>query len=196
MTTARRKPNRFHGRIEHADGRLCAKPGCSQLGEFRAPRGPLAGPNNYDWLCLEHVRLHNESWNYFNGLSPEAATRVNDPYGVWDRPTWPRHGHAGGPAADPELIDLAHLFADYPGLRRFAEKPAAAKARQPLSAAERAALRELELDESATAQDIKWRYKALLKRYHPDTNGGDRSGERRLQRIIGAYQRLAGIAAR
>lgn len=193
MTDAKRRPNRFHGRVQHADGRLCARPGCTEPGEFRAPRHATAGPADYDWLCLDHVRDHNEKWNFFSGLSQDDVARMNHRYATWDRPTWPRNGLNGDRLADPELIDIGRIFAGQPGLGRFAEKPARAKQRQPLTAAERRALADLGLDESATAQDIKWQYKALLKRYHPDTNGGDRSWERELRKVIGAYQRLAGL---
>ncbi|MEM1021877.1 MAG: DnaJ domain-containing protein, partial [Pseudomonadota bacterium] len=36
----------------------------------------------------------------------------------------------------------------------------------------------------------KKRYKILLKRYHPDANGGDRRGEKKMQAVIAAYHRL------
>ena len=34
------------------------------------------------------------------------------------------------------------------------------------------------------------RYTVLVRRLHPDANGGDRAGEVRLQRVIRAYQSL------
>ena len=37
---------------------------------------------------------------------------------------------------------------------------------------------------------IKARYKELVKRLHPDANGGDRSSETRLQDVIVAYKTL------
>ena len=37
---------------------------------------------------------------------------------------------------------------------------------------------------------IRARYTALVRRLHPDANGGDRAGETRLQRVIKAYQTL------
>jgi DnaJ-class molecular chaperone len=48
----------------------------------------------------------------------------------------------------------------------------------------------LGLDETATKSDIKLRYKELVKRHHPDANGGDRSSEDRLRSIIEAYNTL------
>ena len=48
----------------------------------------------------------------------------------------------------------------------------------------------LGLDETAGPEAIRLRYKDLVKRLHPDANGGDRSREGTLQEILKAYQQL------
>ena len=48
----------------------------------------------------------------------------------------------------------------------------------------------LDLDGDATPAKIKTRYKELVKRHHPDANGGDRSSEDKLREIIQAYNYL------
>ncbi len=55
---------------------------------------------------------------------------------------------------------------------------------------ERNALADLDLDENADAAAIRARYTDLVRRTHPDANGGDRSGEHKLQRVIKAYKTL------
>jgi DnaJ-class molecular chaperone len=55
---------------------------------------------------------------------------------------------------------------------------------------ERGALADLDLDDTAEPKDIKKRYHELLKRCHPDSNGGDRSAEHKLQRVIQAWKTL------
>jgi len=52
------------------------------------------------------------------------------------------------------------------------------------------ALMTLDLDGDATQARIKARYKDLVKRHHPDANGGDRSSEDKLREIIQAYNYL------
>jgi DnaJ-domain-containing protein 1 len=52
------------------------------------------------------------------------------------------------------------------------------------------ALATLGLDETADAPAIRARYKELVKRLHPDANGGDRSREEKLREIIQAYKHL------
>jgi DnaJ-class molecular chaperone len=49
------------------------------------------------------------------------------------------------------------------------------------------ALATMNLEENATLQEIKARYKELVKRFHPDANGGDRGAEERLKQVIKAY---------
>jgi DnaJ-class molecular chaperone len=46
------------------------------------------------------------------------------------------------------------------------------------------------LDETADGPTIKAQYKTLVKRFHPDANGGDRSFEERLRDIIKAHDTL------
>ena len=42
-------------------------------------------------------------------------------------------------------------------------------------------------------REIKARYKLLVKRHHPDANGGDRSLEDRLREVIQAYSYLKSV---
>ena len=49
------------------------------------------------------------------------------------------------------------------------------------------ALDVLNLEAGASLHQIKARYKELVKRFHPDANGGDRGAEERLKRVIQAY---------
>ena len=56
--------------------------------------------------------------------------------------------------------------------------------------AARKALDELSLEVTATREEIKARFKDLVKKHHPDVNGGDRSSEDKLREIIVAYNYL------
>jgi len=61
---------------------------------------------------------------------------------------------------------------------------------KPVRKAERKCLRALDLDANATSRDIKARFKLLVKRHHPDHNGGDRRSEDQLREVIQAYNYL------
>jgi DnaJ-class molecular chaperone len=56
--------------------------------------------------------------------------------------------------------------------------------------AERKALDALGVELNASRAEIKAKFKTLVKRHHPDANGGDRSSEDQLREIIQAYNYL------
>ena len=60
---------------------------------------------------------------------------------------------------------------------------------------EQRALSVLGLGEDADRHSLRQRYSNLVRRYHPDKNGGDRSHERRLGEVIESYQLLRKSAA-
>ena len=52
------------------------------------------------------------------------------------------------------------------------------------------AIKQLGLKARATPTDIREQYHVLIRKYHPDANGGDRSRERQLGQIVKAYRLL------
>ena len=65
--------------------------------------------------------------------------------------------------------------------------------RRTIRNAERKAFDTLGLEIEASAVQVKARFKELVKRHHPDVNGGDRSTEDRLVEIIQAYNYLKSV---
>ena len=183
---------RFHGRVE-ANGRLCAEPGCEEPGEFRAPPlegpgGPSDRPQPYRWLCLEHVRAFNNRYNFFDGMTADEIHHAQRPLAGWERETR-AFASAGGGDRPPKWADFADPLEAIQG--RFGRaRPAGRKDGKPVSAGDRQAFESLGLGIDATLGDVRKRYAELVRRYHPDRNGGDRSHEARLQRVVEAYQLL------
>ena len=58
------------------------------------------------------------------------------------------------------------------------------------------ALRELGLTGLTTVSDLKSRYKELVKRHHPDANGGAEDAENKMKAINAAYQTLLAAFAK
>ena len=56
--------------------------------------------------------------------------------------------------------------------------------------AEAKALSTMDLSPPVTLDKLKARYKELVKRFHPDTHGGDKAAEERLKLINQAYSTL------
>ena len=184
---------RFHGRVE-GTGHPCAEPGCPDAGEFRAPLldgGPPGrakgdgGPPPFRWLCLDHVRAFNAGYNFFNGMSAEEIHSAQRPYAGWERESRAFSGVDRGPRwadfADP-LDAIAARFRRQPAPDRGDGKP--------LSGQDRESLKVLGLAADADRMALRRRYSELVRRFHPDRNGGDRSHEAALQKVIAAYQQL------
>ena len=53
----------------------------------------------------------------------------------------------------------------------------------------------LGLKDDVDRHALRSRYSELVRRYHPDRNGGDRSHESQARRVIEAYQLLKGSRA-
>jgi hypothetical protein len=164
----------------------CDAPGCESAGEHRAPMGRLR-EGQYFCFCLEHVREYNNSYNYFNGMSDAEVARYQKDATVGHRPTWTmgtKRGETGfrGEGEVPDPLGLYRQRFD----RARPKTPSAPK----YSPVTMRALEAMNLDETANAESIKTRYKELVKRCHPDANGGDRSCEEKLREILHAYKTL------
>jgi DnaJ domain len=181
---------KMHGKVEGATGR-CAVPGCDAHGEYKAPVQPadFDGPGVYRLLCLEHVREHNAKYNYFEGMSADEIAEAQSPLGGWDRATRAFATSGGDPA--PSWSDFSDPLDAISGRFRHAKRGEASR----FSRAERRALSVLGLGEDANLKSVRSRYSKLVRRFHPDRNGGDRSHEKQLGEVIEAYQLLRKSAA-
>jgi hypothetical protein len=176
----------------------CEWVGCGSAGTHPAPKGRNR-EGEYHRFCIDHVRLYNKSYNYFAGMKDEAITDYQKDAQTGHRPTWtmgvnPQGWKRGGEeATEAPRYDDAYFLLKRRGRFRAADaeppKPPPPQ-RRKLKNLERKSLELLDLGEEATGPEIKSRYKALVKRHHPDANGGDRSSEGRLQEIIQAYNYL------
>jgi hypothetical protein len=193
------RQHKFHGRIEGAAER-CGVAGCAEPGEFRAPvtPGDFDGPGQWRYLCLDHVRAHNSSYNFFNGMSPDEIEEAQSPIAGWERHSRPfAHGGGDPPPAWSNFTDpLDAIAARFRTRREDGTRPGGSGWGEPdrFTPAERHALGVLGLKQDIDRTTLRQRYSELVRRYHPDRNGGDRSHERALAEVIEAYQRLKGAA--
>ncbi|MCK6441342.1 J domain-containing protein [Elstera cyanobacteriorum] len=188
---ATRRPSRFtvsfFDEIDKPPVRPCDHAGCPHAGEFRAPKS-RSDLNSYYWFCLDHVREYNLAWNYYAGMSPEEIEAENRTDATWNRPTWPfgqskpggKTQYQPGTGRRPRFTDGFGFFEDDAEADRTA-------ARGSASAEETKAMAIFNLSHPITLADVKTRYKELVKRHHPDANGGDKQAEERIKVINQAY---------
>jgi len=176
----------------------CQWKGCARSGKHRAPKG-RGREGEYFLFCADHVRQFNSSYNYFDGMSDNEVEDFQKDAAYGHRPTWKvgENAHAGGSrraanADDVRRIDQAR-GGEGKGFHAWRAKQARDEARKPqrkLKPIEKKSLTTLGLAEGADKDEIKTRFKALVKRHHPDANGGDRGSEDKLREIIQAYNYL------
>lgn len=137
---------------------------------------------DYYWFCLDHVRAYNQAWNYFAGMSEAEIELQRRSDTVWQRPSWPL-GHFG------EHAGYRHRFRLHDGFGFIGEDAEEPIERRPQTE-EQKALAVLNLKEPVTFQDVRNRYRTLVKKLHPDANGGDRDAEEQLKAVNQAYAAL------
>ena len=176
---------------------ICQWDGCNEKGTHRAPVGREA-EGAYFMFCVDHVRQYNKGYNYFSGLSDTEIARYQKEALTGHRPTWtvgvnkaakasPQQSQArsGSAASQARMRDPFGFFGEARTRARRGEPR-----QRKLKTLETKAFETLGLDGSAGSEDIKTRYKALVKKHHPDANGGDRSSEERFRAVVQAYQLL------
>ena len=186
------RPNRFKSDIRIKPARakkvepetqMCEAPDCVGAGNCRVPKSPN-NLNEFFWYCATHARRHNESWDFFKGMDDDQIQQFREDALTGHRPTW----QLGKRAAKARMgqsplggVKDSHAMFDEDS-EQGPRRP-----ERHLTRLQTMAFDQLQLAHNATLIEIKARYKELVKRFHPDANGGDRGTEERLKQVIKAY---------
>lgn len=173
----------------------CAWKGCANRGEFRAPKDRAL--RDYHLLCLDHVRAYNAKWDFHAGLSAAELELEIRSAATWDRPTWklgtlgakPRPDWRKARVHDPFGFAAETEF-DTRAREKREERAQASQPGAPPPSARLKALRVFEMTAPFTLEALRRRYKTLVKKHHPDANGGAPEAETRMKVINEAYQTL------
>ena len=171
--------------------RRCEHPGCLQTASAKAPKS-RERMNEHYWFCQPHSAEYNRGWDFFAGMNEGQIERERERASTGDRPTWQFKASRYSREAAAFAAGNGRAFADPFGVLKASRRRAEAEAEtgRKLGKLERNALADLDLGDQATAPEIRARYTELIKRCHPDSNGGDRSAEHKLQRVLKAYKQL------
>lgn len=173
--------------------RPCAFQGCDKPGKHKAP---IQGEDtkNYTFFCLEHVQEYNKNYNFFDDLSEDIKQKF------LHTKTTEEFIPVSKLSLGETQIDLAYNTirsgsATYQrrvgnNIKLYGTNNSKAKQQRKLTALEMQAFAILDLPYNANCDDIKIKYKALVKANHPDANKGDRSYEERFNAILTAYKQL------
>ena len=187
--------SKFHGRHEDAD-RQCEWPGCTGPGEFRAPGyrpSGFDGPGEWRWFCLDHVREFNAGYDWFEGMSADEILAAQSPVSGWKTESAafsPKAAVDGMPRWQDFDDPLDAISARANGIKSRAEREVKMAMDGRFSQDEAKALEVMGLGLDTDMRRLRRRYSELVRRYHPDRNGGDRKFEARLNKVVDAYQLL------
>jgi hypothetical protein len=167
--------------------RPCDHVGCQRAGCHPAPKA-RDRTGEFWYFCVEHAGDYNRRWNYFAGMSGgdfESFAKAAE-YG--HRPTWSFGASRQDREASVRRAMAGGRGSGF-GACRNPDEPRV-KRRKHVSRLEELALGALGLDSEADGAAIRAKYAELIKKYHPDSNGGDRSCEALLEKTVRAYQVL------
>jgi len=168
---------------------ICEWENCRESGKFKAPV-EKDNSKNYKWLCENHIKLFNKSWNYFEGMSQKEIESFLKSDLTWHRPT-----QEFGSSDNFFNILWNHALSDKFNFFQKDEKINNLKNRQ-LSQKDKDAFTIMGLELNADWSSVQKKFKTLVKKFHPDRNSGNKEFEDKLKKITLAYSHLKLIMIR
>ena len=168
--------------------KICDHSECDNLGEYKAPKS-RSTLNQYYIFCLKHVSEYNKSWDFYRGLSVDQIELSMRKDTVWDRPSWPLKGNPNKimDQLNDFLTDDFTLFEKDKEIRDFLKNKLID---ENLTPDENKSLKALELNIPISVEEIKKKYKKLVKIFHPDVNANNKEAEIKFKEITEAYKIL------
>jgi curved DNA-binding protein CbpA len=186
LRSTRKKPTA----TQEPTGPKCQWDGCEKAGTHRAPVGRDA-EGLYLLFCADHVKEYTKGYNFAPNLSDPVVARYQREAANGSRATL---GNSVNKASEIPLPSTARSgSAKAINARKNAARQQEKKAelqQRKLKVLEAKAFETLGLSQDATPEEIRARYKQLLKLHHPDANNGDRNSEDKLQASIHAHKIL------
>ena len=166
----------------------CDQINCSEQGKFKAPKSRLK-LNEYYFFCLKHVKEYNKSWDFYKGMTVSQIELSMRKDTIWDRPSWPLKGNP-----DTIIEQLDDLLKNEDNFfkkdRDFNDFIKNKLADESLSNIEFKSLKILGLSMPISVDEIKKKYKKLVKIFHPDVNDNNKDAEKKFKEINEAYKLL------
>ena len=162
---------------------VCDWTNCKKSGEFKAPQ-EKDNSKNYKWLCEEHIKLFNNNWNYFEGMSQNEIENFIKSDITWHRPTQ-KFGSSDNffnILWNNALNDNFNLFK---GDKIFKDSKY-----NKLNEKDKDAFKIMGLEINTEWLIIQKKFKTLVKKFHPDRNAGNKQFEDKLKKITLAYSHL------
>jgi len=156
----------------------CEHIGCTKAGTCRAPKS--RDLREYWWFCKEHAAEYNKNWNYYANMTPDEidAEWERETFGVADKDKEKSN------ANEADYVKFLNDFLT--GRSNFDKMPAKKTVPTQITSA----LQVFGLNINASWREVGIKYRALAKKYHPDTASNKESATAEFTRITAAYETL------
>jgi len=161
---------------------ICEWENCKEFGNFKAPN-EKDNIKNFRWFCKTHIKLFNQKWNYFDGMTTAEIENFIKSDLTWHRPTQ-RFGSGNN------FFNILWSNALSDKFKIFDEKSSFHLNDKKLCEKDKDAFKIMDLDLNANWSTIQKKFKTLVKKFHPDRNSGNKKFEDKLKKITMAYSHL------
>ena len=161
---------------------ICDWEKCKKIGSYKAPV-ERDNSKKTRMLCLEHIKIFNKKWNYFQNMSNEEVE-----YFIKSDLTWHKSTKSFG--SSENFFNLLWNNALEDKLNIFKSSNFEKFKKTRLTNNDKDALDIMELKYEAKWEEIQKKFKILVKKYHPDKNQGNKKFEDKLKKITLAYSQL------
>ncbi len=184
MSSSKEKFFSYYSNPSEENQESCAHPHCTGAGTYKAFPNPRL-PKNPILLCEDHIKLHNQGLNYFQGMSSEDIEQEIRADSVWRRPTWP---------LGTQQQKFSYYFEDPSDIQKRAQDLRSHKVSIPPPDSLPSHLREAVIVLNVTLPlsllALKKAYKVKVKQYHPDLNKGSQEATEKFKQVGEAYKAL------
>ena len=162
---------------------ICDYKKCKKIGQYKAPI-EKDNSKKFKWLCLDHVKEFNHSWDYFKGMSDQEVCEFLKSDMTWHKSTqsFSSPGNFFNILWKNTLNEEGSILSNGYGKK--------IKAKTNFSDKEREAFKIIELEVGTKWDKIQNQFKKLVKKYHPDMNAGNKKFEEKLKIVTLAYTQL------
>ena len=162
---------------------ICDWNNCKNIGEYKAPI-ERDNSKKYRLLCLKHIKEFNKNWNYFEKMKDAEILEFIKSDMTWHKPTQ-------NFSAQDNFFKILWNNALKEDLNKNGiDKNYAKIAQLNFSNKDLKAFDILGLDVTINWENIRSKFKKLVKKFHPDMNSGNRKFEEKLKVITLAYTQL------
>ena len=161
---------------------ICDWDNCKEPGKYKAPI-ERDNSRKFRLLCLEHIKIFNKKWNYFENMNNQEIEYFIKSDTVW-------HKSTKSFGSSENFFNILWNNALDDNLNIFNSSGFKEYKKTKLSNTDRDAFDILDLNYYAKWEEIQKKFKTLVKKYHPDKNSGSKKYEDKLKKITLAYSQL------